>query len=230
MVRVNGMKQARSATSKKPPKVATSNATSNAASNATSNTTSNTTSNSGSPRAVAQPTAFASSADHTRNHKTALRGLLVEALQTALASAHAAYRAAIEGATHAEAKAENSKDTRGLEQSYVARGQAQRVAELETGLATVTTMTVEPHLSGPVRIGSLATVRDQHDGRTSHYWIAPAGGGTLLIDHSPTGQRDIIVLTPVSPLGRALLTRTIGDEITLGEGPTQRLLDLEAIA
>ena len=165
-----------------------------------------------------------------RNRKTALRGLLVEALQTALASAHAAYRAAIEGATHAEAKAENSKDTRGLEQSYVARGQAQRVAELETGLATVTTMTVAPHSSGPVRIGSLATVRDQHDGRTAYYWIAPAGGGSTLIDPSPTGHREIIVLTPVSPLGRALLTRTVGDEITLGEGPTQRIFDLEAIA
>ena len=199
MVRSNGMKQARPATSTKAPNPAATDA--------------------------AEP-----SVNLVRARKTALRGMLVEALQSALASAHAAYRAAIEGATHAEAKAENSKDTRGLEQSYVARGQAQRVAELETGLATVTTMTVEPHSSGPVRIGSLATVRDQHDGRTAHYWIAPAGGGTTLITPSPTGQRDIIVLTPVSPLGRALLTRTVGDEITLGDGPNQRIFDLESIA
>jgi hypothetical protein len=177
-----------------------------------------------------------------RARKTALRSMLVEALQSALASAHAAYRAAIEGATHAEAKAENSKDTRGLEQSYVARGQAQRVAELEIGIAAITTMTVEPHPSGPrnganertleagpVRIGSLVTVRDQLDGRAAYYWIAPAGGGTMLIDPSPTGPHETIVLTPVSPLGRALLTRTVGDEITLGEGSTQRLFDLEAI-
>lgn len=168
--------------------------------------------------------------ESVRSRKTALRGLLVEALQTALASAHAAYRAAIEGATHAEAKAENSKDTRGLEQSYVARGQAQRVAELESGLAAVTTMTVEPHSAGPVRIGSLAAVRDQHDGRIALYWIAPAGGGTSLIDAGPTGRHELIVLTPQSPLGRALLTKTVGDEITLGEGATQRLLELEAIA
>ena len=168
--------------------------------------------------------------DTIRSRKTALRGLLIEALQTALASAHAAYRAAIEGATHAEAKAENSKDTRGLEQSYVARGQAQRVAELETGLAAVTSMTVEPHRAGPVRIGSLLVVRDQHDGRTAKYWIAPAGGGTTLLDASLTGRHALIVLTPQSPLGRALLTKTVGDEITLGEGPTQRLLDLAAIA
>lgn len=207
-MRSNGMKQARPANSKKPANAATPD---------------------GRLQSARAPQTSDSSDDPVRNRKTALRGLLIEALQAALASAHAAYRAAIEGATHAEAKAENSKDTRGLEQSYVARGQAQRVAELETGVATVTTMTVEPHASGPVRIGSLATVRDQNDGRTAHYWIAPAGGGTMLIDTSLTGQRDIIVLTPISPLGRALLTRTVGDEITLGEGPTQRLLDLEAI-
>ncbi|MBP9087866.1 MAG: hypothetical protein KBG15_17225, partial [Kofleriaceae bacterium] len=159
-------------------------------------------------------------ADPVRSRKVALRGLLIEALQTALASAHAAYRAAIEGATHAEAKAENSKDTRGLEQSYVARGQAQRVAELETGLATVTTMSVAPHPTGPVRIGSLAVVRDQQDGRTATYWMAPAGGGTTLLDRTATDARELIVLTPQSPLGRALLTRAVGDEITLGEGPT----------
>jgi transcription elongation GreA/GreB family factor len=210
MVGRNGMKQPRPATSKKPPKVAASNT--------------------GAQLAVPQPTAADPSDDPVRNRKTALRGLLIEGLQTALASAHAAYRAAIEGATHAEAKAENSKDTRGLEQSYVARGQAQRVAELETGLATVTTMTVEPHPSGPVRIGTLAELRDQHDGRTASYWIAPAGGGTTLLDRGPTGPRELVVLTPQSPLGRALLTRNVGDEITLGEGPTQRVLDLEAIA
>lgn len=179
----------------------------------------------------------AAAADHTalvhdpiRSRKTALRTSLIKALQAALSSAHAAYRAAIEGATHAEAKAENSKDTRGLEQSYVARGQAQRVAELETGLAAVTTMTIEPHHQGPVRIGSLAVLRDQQTGRTASYWIAPAGGGTNLLEDSPPGPHELIVLTPQSPLGRALLTRNVGDEITLGEGTTQRVFDLEAIA
>ncbi len=168
--------------------------------------------------------------DPIRSRKTALRVSLIDALQVALASAHAAYRAAIEGATHAEAKAENSKDTRGLEQSYVARGQAQRVAELETGLAAVATMSVEPHPNGPVRIGSLVVLRDQQNSRAASYWIAPAGGGTSLLEAGPGGRRELIVLTPQAPLGRALLTRNVGDEITLGEGPTQRTLDLEAIA
>jgi len=42
-----------------------------------------------------------------------------------------AQRTVVEGATHEENKPENDKDTRALEQSYLARGQAQRVVELQ---------------------------------------------------------------------------------------------------
>ena len=72
--------------------------------------------------------------------KAALKAELIAALTVALDTARRAHAAAIEGATHAEAKPENDKDTRGLEQSYLARGQAQRVAELEAGLADVTAL------------------------------------------------------------------------------------------
>lgn len=163
--------------------------------------------------------------------KAALRTALVNVLQSAVDTARAAYQAAVEGATHAEAKAENSKDTRGLEQSYVARGQAQRVAELEAGLTAVSTMTIEPQAldangtPSPVRIGSIVVVRDQADDRCASYWIAPAGGGTVL-----EAAATVTVVTPASPLGRALLARLLDDEIVLGEGAKQRTIDIVAIA
>ena len=50
------------------------------------------------------------------------------------------HAAATEGATHSEARPENDKDTRGLELSYLARGQAQRVAELQIVLGAVSEM------------------------------------------------------------------------------------------
>jgi hypothetical protein len=71
--------------------------------------------------------------------KSALVVELIERIAAALEAARAAHRAATEGATHEQARPENSKDTRGLEQSYVARGQAARVAELEASLALVQT-------------------------------------------------------------------------------------------
>ena len=55
--------------------------------------------------------------------KAELLGKLEETLRT-LEAAHADTR---EAATHAEAKPENDKDTRALEQSYLARGQAMRI-------------------------------------------------------------------------------------------------------
>src|SRR5690606_38783357 len=51
-------------------------------------------------------------------------------LERDLAVATEAQRQTQRGATHEESKPENDKDTRALESSYLARGQAQRVIEL----------------------------------------------------------------------------------------------------
>jgi transcription elongation GreA/GreB family factor len=134
--------------------------------------------------------------------KAALKAELIATLATALEAAQRAHRAAIEGATHAEAKAENSKDTRGLELSYLARGQAQRVAELEAAVADVTAMTIAAR--DRVAIGALVTI-EEADGRTT-LLIAPHGGGSVLAG-------GVQVVTPVSPLGRALLGKGASDDV-----------------
>src|SRR3954463_2534014 len=93
--------------------------------------------------------------------KVALRDELRAQLQSALERATAAYAAAVEGATHAEARAENDKDTRGLEQSYLARGQAQRVVDLEAELADVQALVLRSFGGGDaVAAGALVTVID----------------------------------------------------------------------
>src|SRR5262249_3049381 len=74
------------------------------------------------------------------SRKATLREELIAALTATLDTARAAHAAALEGATHSEARAENDKDTRGLEQSYLARGQAQRVEELSVALAATEAM------------------------------------------------------------------------------------------
>lgn len=51
---------------------------------------------------------------------------LIAALERTLELLERAHADAAEGATHEEAKPEDDKDTRALEQSYLARGQAQR--------------------------------------------------------------------------------------------------------
>jgi transcription elongation GreA/GreB family factor len=137
--------------------------------------------------------------------KAALRAELLETLKGALETARAAHAAAVAGAIDDEARPENDKDTRGLEQSYLARGQAQRVAELEAAVNEVAALALRAFGERDrVALGALVTVDEE--GRAHRFFVAPHGGGTVLADGTQ-------VVTPVSPLGRALLGRRIEDEV-----------------
>ena len=149
--------------------------------------------------------------------KTALKDELVAKLAASLAVLERAYKVAREGATHEEAKPENDKDTRALEQSYLARGQALRIEELRSGLADVTALALRDFNTGPAALGALVTVDE--DGEQSSFFLAPHGGGERL-----GAGGAVQVLTPQSPLGRALLGRRQGDELDVSIAGKQREL------
>ncbi|MFN0250012.1 MAG: GreA/GreB family elongation factor [Kofleriaceae bacterium] len=136
--------------------------------------------------------------------KAALRAELLAQLVEMLATARVAHASAVEGATHSESKAENDKDTRGLEQSYIARGQAQRVADLEAAVASVEKMNLAPCTA--VAMSALVTVEEE--GGERRYFVAPHGGGNTLAG-------DIHVVTLSSPIGKALLGKCANDELEL---------------
>lgn len=139
--------------------------------------------------------------------KAALRRELIASLEAALATARAAHAAAVEGSTHEEARAENDKDTRGLEQSYLARGQARRVLELEAAVAETTALALRAFTDAtPVALSALVTVEDND--LEHRYFIASHGGGAMLAG-------GVQVVTPSSPIGRALIGRRVGDEVEL---------------
>ena len=140
--------------------------------------------------------------------KESLKRDLVRLLAADLETLERAQQAAIEGATHEEAKPENDKDTRALEASYLARGQAMRLEELRAGLAELEAMRVRAFdEESPVAIGALVTA-EEASGAAS-FLLAPHGGGTKLAD----GR--VQVVTPRSPLGRALLGTREGDDCEL---------------
>ena len=154
--------------------------------------------------------------------KNALRSELLAQLTAQLATAEAAHAAAIEGATHAEAKPENDKDTRGLEQSYLARGQAQRVAELEGAVAATSKLALRTFTpADPVAISAVVCVEE--DGTEHRFFVVPHGGGNVLAG-------GIQVVTPSSPLGRALLGKRIADEIEIKLPGKTRSLVISTIA
>lgn len=150
--------------------------------------------------------------------RKALKTELLALLGHTLAALEAAHAAAREGATHDEAKPENDKDTRALEQSYLARGQAMRIETLKAGLAAVSTMSLAEGDVG--RVGALIEAEEQ--GEQARYFLAPEGGGTRL-------EGGTQVVTPASPLGRALLGKRAGDEVELKLAGKTRLFSVLAV-
>jgi transcription elongation GreA/GreB family factor len=154
--------------------------------------------------------------------KQALKDELVRLLQADLDVLERAHRAVLEAATHEEAKPENDKDTRALEQSYLARGQAMRVEELRAGLAAVQAMAPRAFGEGaPAALGALIVVDE--GGQERRFFLAPHGGGAKL-----AGGR-VQVITPESPLGRALLGKCAGDECEVAAGGRARELALLSV-
>lgn len=152
--------------------------------------------------------------------RTALRDELLARLQAELGELLRAHHETLEGATHEEAKPENSKDTRALEQSYLARGQAARAQAAQRAVAEVASMPLGGGRSA-VAIGAVVTVREDEVERL--LFVAPQGGGTQLAEGS------VHVVTPMSPLGRAIAGCEVGDSCEVVTGGAERCIEVVAI-
>lgn len=147
-----------------------------------------------------------------------LKQALVEGLEHTLKVLEKAHADATEAATHAEAKPENDKDTRALEQSYLARGQAIRVEAARQAVSEVKAMSLPSSRS--VVLGSLVSAVEGE--AKLRLFIAPHGGGTKL-------SGGVQVVTPSSPLGMALMGRKAGDVCELQMAGRLRELELDRV-
>lgn len=155
-------------------------------------------------------------------NKLALKEELMSALAADLETLERAHRASVEGATHEQAKPENDKDTRALEQSYLARGQAKRAGELREGLAAVRRMELRAFPADqPIDVGALVTAKEGQ--RTVQFWVALHGGGARLASGS------VQVVTPKSPLGEAIIGKRVGEECEVLTRGTRREFELVGI-
>ena len=100
-----------------------------------------------------------------------------------------------------ETKQEGKYDTRATEASYLARGQAWRVAELRQLVAWFSALEARPMETATV--GALVEVEGP---RTELLFIAPVGGAKVEVD-----GRTVRVVSTASPLGSALAGLEEGD-------------------
>ncbi len=128
-------------------------------------------------------------------------------------------------ATHESNKPENKYDTRGLEASYLARGQSKQAAEIEAAIAEFEKLGAKKFAAGDaIAVGALVEL--EHGGEKSIYFFGPRAGGTEILHD----QKEILVITSQSPLGEQLLGKKSGDELELilgGAKQSARILKVE---
>jgi hypothetical protein len=131
--------------------------------------------------------------------------LRLDRLSKAAMEAHAA-------ATDPGSKAEGKYDTRSLEASYLASGQAKQVEDLAAAVRTFDALSL-PEYAADEAIDAGALVEAELAGETVYFLLVPAAGG-LEISHEGC---EVTLLTPASPLYQKLLGHRTGDRL---EEPT----------
>lgn len=152
--------------------------------------------------------------------KVQVLAALQEALTRELEALDSVAAQARDEVTSAETKQEGQYDTRATEASYLARGQAARIAEIRRMAAWADVFDASAPLRPPVvQVGAIVALEGE---RTEIVFIAPAGGHRLQV-----GTFAVNVISPSSPLGAALADLEEGDacEVDTPRG----ILDYEVV-
>jgi transcription elongation GreA/GreB family factor len=135
---------------------------------------------------------------------------VIQQLTAEVQSFFKAARAAHAEATHEQSKAEDKYDTRGLEASYLARGQSRQAAEIEQAIAEFQKLSLRDFSpNDPIDVGAYVELNGKRE--NACYFIGPRAGGTE-VDYE---GKEILVITPHSPLGQQLVGKRKGDRIKL---------------
>ena len=147
--------------------------------------------------------------------KLAVIDQVISALQKEIDIGSKASREAFAAATDEDAYSDGKYDTRSLEASYLAGGQAHIVKEFGEALQGFKTLRAQHFIqprSRQVGLGSLVEI--EKESGSGWYIIGPGGGGMdVLVDGTP-----ITVLTLHSPFGRSLAGKSEGSLVELVDG------------
>jgi transcription elongation GreA/GreB family factor len=129
-----------------------------------------------------------------------------ESVQVAMREHEAAAAEAREGASPDEKRA----DARvALEFSNLAHAQGRRASAGLDELALLDAFQLPKASTSSVAVGTIVEIEDGDEGRT--VFLAPVGAGIELT--MPDGDGFVTVVTPSSPLGKAILGRRVGDTV-----------------
>lgn len=160
-----------------------------------------------------------------RVNKADLRTAILGQLSANLALQAGAAALAHDEATNDEGRARSKYDTHSQEAAYLAEGQGKLAAEIAASLEAYAALPLPAFaVNDPIALGALVEL--QAGAQRTWYFLGPAAGGLAL----HLAGREILVLTPQSPLGRELLGRRAGETVKSPgrpTGPLQRILTVE---
>ena len=143
-------------------------------------------------------------------NKSAIRDAILDHLRATLALQAGAAQLARDEAISEESRAESKYDTHGQEAAYLAEGQAKLAGEIETSLALYDGLPL-PAFAPDSVIALGAVIELGTRTRSSWYFLGPRAGGIEL----RVAGRDLLVLTPQSPLGRQFLGKRVGETVQI---------------
>lgn len=147
--------------------------------------------------------------------KTIIIEQVTAQLQQELALALVAANNAHKAATDDQSVAETQYDTLAIEQSYLAEGQSRRVDEIKYTIKRLASLAIETlkHKS-QISIGSIVQLEKDID-KQQWFFLAPAAGGYRCKLTLQGDTFNIVVITPQSPLGAAMMGKVLDDEVTI---------------
>jgi len=147
--------------------------------------------------------------------KTMIISQVKTQLQQELALALVAASNAHKAATDDQSVAETQYDTLAIEQSYLAEGQSRRVDEIKYVIKRLENLPLETLKDKQhINIGSIVQLEKDID---KHQWffIAPVAGGYRCKLVTQDDTVNIVVITPQSPLGEAMMGKMLDDEVKI---------------
>ena len=150
---------------------------------------------------------------------------ITKMLEQRFDTAATAARQAYEAATDKESVAENKYDTFGLEASYLAHGQSQRVLDCENDLKRFLGMEFKSfQADDPIAMGALVGLIDDA-GKSLTCFISPCAGGQTFKGEGISGM----LITPSSPLGKSIIGSLLEDEIKVSIGGDEKFYEITSL-
>ena len=146
---------------------------------------------------------------------------VIKALQADYEVSLSAVNEAAETATHEENVARSKYETKAVEAAYLVEGQLRRNAELEQEIAAFRSMRVREFNNKSRVLLSALVELESSDGSVQEVFIGPQAGGRQILG--------VTIVTPLSPLGKAILGKSVGDDISVlidSKGATYKLRKL----